>query len=167
MEQNNNFENEYDSFKDVSEFQDNMFNPGHYVGTDKVAPTVSATGNAMPLAIMCFFGGVVLATLGLFLFLSDIEVIFIDGASQLVNKIIIMLIMLALAAAFFAFGVAYFKKGRKYYEQKKSMKNEPLDETVEDEIWQRTCPKCGTKHDLDYPKCPNCKFDYINNPLNR
>jgi hypothetical protein len=23
-----------------------------------------------------------------------------------------------------------------------------------------TCPKCGTQHDFDYPKCPNCKHKY-------
>ena len=22
------------------------------------------------------------------------------------------------------------------------------------------CPKCGTQHDFDYPKCPNCKHKY-------
>ena len=25
---------------------------------------------------------------------------------------------------------------------------------------QKTCPKCLTKHDFDYPKCPNCKFEH-------
>ncbi len=22
------------------------------------------------------------------------------------------------------------------------------------------CPKCGTRHDFDYPKCPHCGHDY-------
>jgi DNA-directed RNA polymerase subunit RPC12/RpoP len=30
----------------------------------------------------------------------------------------------------------------------------------EEELPQKTCPACGTVHDFDYPKCPNCKFDY-------
>ena len=25
---------------------------------------------------------------------------------------------------------------------------------------QKKCPKCGTKHDFDYPQCPKCKFSY-------
>lgn len=25
-----------------------------------------------------------------------------------------------------------------------------------------TCPKCGHKHEMDYPKCPFCKYDYNN-----
>lgn len=29
-----------------------------------------------------------------------------------------------------------------------------------DSIAQRQCPKCGKKHDYDYPKCPFCKHDY-------
>ena len=50
-ENNKDFEKEYDSFKDVAEFQNNMFNPGHYIGTGKVPPTVSAPGNATPIAV--------------------------------------------------------------------------------------------------------------------
>ena len=29
------------------------------------------------------------------------------------------------------------------------------------EIQQVKCPKCGKLHDIDYPKCPFCKFSYI------
>ncbi len=25
---------------------------------------------------------------------------------------------------------------------------------------QKKCPKCGSLHDFDYPKCPHCDFDY-------
>ena len=25
------------------------------------------------------------------------------------------------------------------------------------------CPKCGTVHDMDYPKCPNCRYNYEEN----
>lgn len=28
------------------------------------------------------------------------------------------------------------------------------------ELPQSTCPKCGRKHDFDFPKCPHCDFDY-------
>ena len=34
------------------------------------------------------------------------------------------------------------------------------EEVQEEELPQRTCPKCGTIHDFDYPKCPKCKFTY-------
>lgn len=35
-----------------------------------------------------------------------------------------------------------------------------LDELTEDTIAQKKCPKCGMLHDIDFPKCPFCKFDY-------
>lgn len=25
---------------------------------------------------------------------------------------------------------------------------------------ERQCPRCGKKHDFDYPRCPFCKYDY-------
>ena len=30
------------------------------------------------------------------------------------------------------------------------------DESEGQALPQRTCPKCGTVHDFDYPKCPKC-----------
>ena len=30
----------------------------------------------------------------------------------------------------------------------------------EERIAKRECPKCGEKHDWDYPKCPFCNYDY-------
>ncbi len=30
-------------------------------------------------------------------------------------------------------------------------------------VAQQKCPNCGSMHDIDYPKCPFCKYDYINN----
>lgn len=33
-------------------------------------------------------------------------------------------------------------------------------ETVaEDVLPQKVCPKCGEKHDFDYPKCPHCGYE--------
>ncbi len=156
------FEQEYDSLKDVTEFQNNMFNPGHYIGTGKVPPTVSAPGNATPLVIFCFFASAVILILGLFLFFSDVNV-HSSGLieSPLANKIITLIIMLVISLFFLLLGFGYLKKAQKYYREKKKLKNEEIDETVEDEIWQRTCPKCGKSHDIDYPKCPNCKYNYL------
>lgn len=30
----------------------------------------------------------------------------------------------------------------------------------EDQIEQAECPNCRKIHDIDYPKCPFCKYDY-------
>lgn len=30
-------------------------------------------------------------------------------------------------------------------------------------IKQVKCPRCGRIHDMDYPKCPFCKYDYNQN----
>lgn len=162
MNGDNNFENEYDSLKDVAEFQNNMYNPGYYVGTGKVPPTVSAPGNALPLAIFCFFASVVILILGLFLFFSDINV-HSSGLieSPLANKIIALIIMLVISLFFLLLGFGYLKKAKKYYKEKATLQNEQIDETLKDEMWQRTCPKCGETHDIDYPKCPKCNFDYL------
>lgn len=162
MNQNNNFEQEYDSLKDVAEFQNNMYNPGHYIGTGKVLPTVSAPGNATPLAVMCFFAAILFGAFGVFLFSSDIRITS-SGLieSDIANKIIVLIIMLAISLFFLFLGFAYLKKAMRYYREKAKMEDEEIDETQEDKIWQRTCPKCGTYHDIDYPKCPNCKFNYL------
>lgn len=34
------------------------------------------------------------------------------------------------------------------------------DADPDDRLPQRTCPSCGLQHDFDYPKCPNCNYDY-------
>ena len=36
-------------------------------------------------------------------------------------------------------------------------------ESLSDGLPQRTCPQCGLEHDFDYPKCPNCGYDYYRN----
>lgn len=81
--------------------------------------------------------------------------------SAMANKIIVLIIMVVLSLFCLLLGFAYLKKAKKYYREKAKMKNEQIDETVVDEIWQRTCPKCGKSHDIDYPKCPYCKFNYL------
>ena len=158
----NSFEQEYDSLKDVIEFQNNMFNPGHYIGTGRVSPMVSAPGNATPLSIFCFFASAIFLILGLFLFFADVNV-HSSGLieSPLANKIILLIIMLAISSFFILLGLVYLKKAKKYYREKSKLEKEEIDETVEDKIWQRTCPKCGKSHDIDYPKCPNCKYNYL------
>lgn len=159
---NDTFEQEYDSLKDVAEFQNNMFNPGHYIGTGRVPPTVSAPGNAMPLAIMCFFATVLFLIFGLFLFFSDVNITSMGLVeSAVANKIIILIIMIGISLFFLFLGFGYLKKAKRYYKEKNALDSEEIVESGEDQIWQRTCPKCGVSHDIDYPKCPNCKYNYL------
>lgn len=35
-----------------------------------------------------------------------------------------------------------------------------VSEGAENEIAQLKCPQCGKTHDMDYPKCPFCKYSY-------
>ena len=70
--------------------------------------------------------------------------------------------MSAASLFFLFFGFVYLKKAKRYRIEKAALKNKAVDETAEDKLWQRTCPKCGLSHDIDYPKCPNCKYDYLN-----
>lgn len=161
-EENKNYVDDTDSLKEIIEFQNNMFNPGYYVGTGKVPPTVKATGNALPLAVMYFIGAIMWLSLGLYLFFSDAEIVFLGFIkSEQADKIITLIVMLLVSLFFVYLGFIYLKKAKKYYKNKTKMKNEITDETVQDELWQRTCPKCGKSHDIDYPKCPYCKFDYV------
>lgn len=40
----------------------------------------------------------------------------------------------------------------------------PNDKPIpDDRLPQRSCPKCGKKHDFDFPKCPHCGHDYQQN----
>ncbi len=163
MDQNNSdFEQEHSSLKEVDEFQKNMYNPGHYVGTGKVPPTISGTGNTLPGAIVGFLGAGICVLFSL-LFLFSKDGLLAEGlsGSDAKDKIMVLSILLVSAVGSFRFGWVYWKKSKKYRQEKIALKNEPLDTAVEDKIWQRTCPKCGKTHDMDYPKCPHCKFDYL------
>lgn len=162
MNENSNYENEYDSLNDVIEFQNNMHNPGHYIGTGRVPPTVSAPGNATPLAVLCFFATPLFLALGFFLFFSDINVTSMGLIeSPMINKIIASIIMLVISLFFLLLGISYLKKAKKYYKEKAALQKEEIEGDSEDKLWQRTCPKCGQSHDIDYPKCPNCKYNYL------
>lgn len=34
------------------------------------------------------------------------------------------------------------------------------DYSDDDQIAKKKCPNCGQSHDIDYPKCPFCKYKY-------
>lgn len=162
-ENNKNFENEHNSLQDVAEFQNNQFNPGYYVGTGKVPPSVYAAGNPVALVVLCLFAAVIIFAFGLFLFLSNAEVT--SGGlikSPVTNKIIVLIIMTVISLFFLYLSFVYFKKTIKYYKEKTVFEGEEeTDDIEESRIMQRTCPKCGISHDIDYPKCPNCKHNYL------
>lgn len=155
--------NSYDSFKEVTEFQNNLYNPGHYIGTGRVPPIVSAPGNALPMAIFCFFAALVLVALCCWLFFSDVIAIVPFLKSELAKKILASLTMLVISAFFVYLGIVYLKKAKIYYKQKSELLAETLDNSDEDRLWQRTCPNCNKHHDIDYPKCPYCNFNYFDN----
>ncbi len=143
----NELKNDYDSFKDVADFQKNMFNPGHYIGTGRVSPQISAPGNATPLAVIYLIGSCAFLALGVFL-LTQLEIV-----AAIVTLIISFFGMLL--------ALGYIRKAKRYHKSKAALEKEEIDEAVEDKIWQRTCPKCNKNHDIDYPKCPFCDFNYI------
>ena len=147
MLEKNNSDNEYDSFNDVIEFQENMYLPGYYVGTGKIPPTISAPGNAMPLAILCVLITVFLLAFGLFLCFYE--------------KVVLSILVFLLSLFSLLLGLGYLKKAKRFRAKKKALKEEAIDETVNNKICQLTCPNCGKQYDMDYPKCPNCKFRYL------
>lgn len=159
---NHDLDFENNSLKDIDEFQKNMYDPLHYYGSGKVPPTAAPTGNPTPIAVACFVFGLIFLAFGLFLFLSDSVTITSGGLieSEIVNKIITLAIMMGIFLLAWYFGFVYIKKAKEYYRKKAEWESQPIDETGEDKLWQRTCPKCGDTHDIDYPKCPNCNFDY-------
>ena len=152
-----NFKTERDSFEEAIEFQNNSFNPGHYIGAGRVPPTVSAPGNAMPLAIACWLAAVFFLLVGLCLFFSDVTF----ASSGLIkpdtaNKVITLVTFIVLAVLFAVFGFVYRKKAKMYYCSKRMQDAEVID----DDVWQVTCPQCGTVHTVKESKCPNCACDY-------
>ena len=146
-ENNKDFEKEYDSFKDVAEFQNNMFNPGHYIGTGKVPPTVSAPGNATPIAVFSFIASAGFLVFGLWLFFSDARVVS-SGLieSPLINKIIVLTMMSVISLFFLLMALGYTRKAKRYYRKKAAIENEETDEAG---------------NDIDYPKCPDCGYNYL------
>lgn len=152
----------HDSFEDVLEFQNNALNPGHYVGTGRVPPTVSSPGNAMPLVIMCLIASALTLTFGLCLFFSDVHITS-SGLieSPLANKILTLIIFVVIALICLLLAFAYLRRAKQYCKAKKTLDQKHKSETDDQEEWELTCPKCGKSHSVDYSKCPHCHFDYL------
>ena len=76
-------------------------------------------------------------------------------------KIIVLIIMSAISLFDLLLALGYTRKAKRYRKAKAAIENEETDEAGDDAIWQRTCPKCGKTHDIDYPKCPDCGYNYL------
>jgi len=152
-------ENEQNSLKELSEYQNNAFNPGHYIGTGRIPPMVSATGNPLPLAIVAFIAALLFLAFGLFSVFGD-DSITPEIKPAITGKLAVAIVFLGLTSFCVLLGFRYVKKAKKYYKEKAALKNQPIDDSVEDKIWQRTCPNCNKQHDVDYPKCPFCNYNY-------
>ena len=151
MEENNKiFEN--DSLQDDDQMQ------CHDKNEPKPITILSDNGNPVPLVVMSFAIFAALLALAFFLFFYDI--ILETVPRSMGKKIIDSVGILAIALFFLWMGIYYLKKARTYHREKREFESQPIDETVEEEILQRTCPRCGHSHDIDYPKCPDCKYDY-------
>ncbi|QAT49944.1 hypothetical protein EQM14_09250 [Caproiciproducens sp. NJN-50] len=159
---------EQNYIEEMIENQNNQFNPGYYVGTGKIPPAIKASGNAMPLAIWMFIqaAGLIIFYCFLikFLFLSNTPyfvVSFVDG-SPLFNFIVITVVFLVATSVCIWFGIVYLKKAKLYRFKKKQLEKLDSSDNIKggNQIAQRTCPECGKKHDIDYPKCPYCKHSY-------
>lgn len=149
------------------EYQNNQFNPGYYIGTGKVPTHVKASGNPLPLAIWMFIQATGLIAfycliIKLLFFPTSGQHYTFTGVSPLLDFVIITVAFLALTFICIWFGVVYAKKAKAYLLRKKKLGEEEARNPVQgdDQIWQRTCPKCGKKHDIDYPRCPYCHHSY-------
>ncbi len=115
--------NDDDMLKDVAEYQKNMYNPGYYIGTGRVPPTVSAPGNAKPMAVLWFFFAALFAALGLIALFSDVQ--FASSGlieSDVVNKVIAVVILAAISVFCLLMALGYLRKVRRYYRQKAALK---------------------------------------------
>ena len=149
MEENNeNFKN--DSMQDDDQCHDK--------NEPKPIIILSDNGNPLPLVVMSFVIFTALLAFAFFLFFYDI--ILGTVPRSMAKKVIDSVGILAIALFFLWIGIYYLKKARTYYQEKREFESQPMDETVEDQILQRICPGCGHSHDVDYPKCPDCKYDY-------
>ena len=121
---NKDFERDHDSLKDIQEYQEHMYDPGYYIGTGRVPPTVSAPGNAKPAAVLCLLAAVLFLVLGFLLLFSNVRVAS-SGLieSDITNKLVGFVILLVLSLFFLLLSLGYFRKYRRYRMAKKSVKS--------------------------------------------
>lgn len=151
------------SIGDFVEYQKNQFNPGYYIGTGKLPPSVKANGNALPLAIVYIILSVSFLVFYVLILASGEDILQKIFSSDIANKIFYTLVFLAIEAFFVRLSIVYSKKAASYFRKKREIE---ADESIDDgydaqlKLMKRTCPNCGKLHDIDYPKCPYCKYNY-------
>ena len=103
----------------------------------------------------------IIVAVGSFLIFSDIKFTSSESdESAVVSKIIVLAIIYGVALLSGTVAVNCLKKANQY-SRDKAAEREQINEEYEDKIDQRVCPNCGKSHDIDYCKCPDCNFDYI------
>ena len=141
--------------------ENNDYLQNYSVYNDEIEPLESGNGNPLPAIIFSFLGAAVFLLFGFLLLLSDIAVKPEIFGSQIASKIFVFLIMFVISLFFLFYSIGLFKRLKIYNRQKRELENYPLDEIIKDKLEQRTCPKCGHVHDIDYPKCPKCGFSFL------
>jgi len=58
---------EKDYLDELQEWQENQFNPGHYIGNGKIPPYIKANGNPGLMAIVYYIGSIIAFGAGAFL----------------------------------------------------------------------------------------------------
>jgi hypothetical protein len=128
------------------------------------------------IANVCYIIGMILSIIAGLILATDIS-----GAFILIS-IIGPLVLLVPYYMMFGFGEIIIKlyeieentrsknvKGKKGKKRNNSQVEESSNENYDEEIFDDdfddsipkiTCPDCHTKHDFDYPKCPNCGHKY-------
>ena len=128
---------------------------------DETQRIVLGHGNPIPEIVTSFLVIAVFLSLGFFFLIGDVNLTPEIFGSQTVTKIFAFSIMLGIAWIFIMYAIALCKRLKLYYKQKRESENEAAGEPTECEIAQRTCPQCGDVHDVDYPKCPVCRFEFF------
>lgn len=148
QEQNYTFEDTYQDIKNET-------------GENLPVTEPPRSGKAKVMAVFCFLAAAIFLAMGLFLFFGNIRVTSMGMIkSPVINKLMALVTFILLSLLFVLLGVNYVKESKEQKGQELELENRETDDGIEDKLWQRTCPDCKERHDIDYPKCPNCNHDY-------
>ena len=118
--------------------------------------------NSLSAVVLSAVAAVFFLAFGFVLFFGDINVSTFDFIkSPIVNKSIALAVMLIISLFFARLTYVYIKDTKAYYKEKADFERENADDEPNDEVPQKTCPNCGKEQDIDYPKCPYCKYKHF------
>ena len=162
-ENNENYQNEYDSWQDDPELQ---YHTEQDLGADNDENDILKCENInpMPVVIGCFVCAAFFLVIGvysLFCNSNNTSLKLAEIFSPDANPIFVVFSVMALFSLLV--GLPFLRRVKTYHREQKEMESEMgvIDETVEEKIMQRTCPRCGDSHDMDYPQCPKCKYRFF------